>query len=60
MSVGSTSHLSILCFADDVVLIAKGPNPIKKMLTDLKKAALARGLKVHSGNTKVLTNEIEV
>ena len=30
------------------------------MLTDLKNAALARGLKVHSGKTKVLTNEIEV
>ena len=60
MSVGSTRHLSNLCFADDVVLFAKSLHEIKEMLTDLKKAALARGLKVHSGKTKVLTNEIEV
>ena len=60
MSVGSTRHLSNLCFADDVVLFAKSLHQIKEMLTDPKKAALARGLKVHSGKTKVLTNEIEV
>ena len=57
MSVGSTSFLTSLCFADDVVLIATSSKHLKEMLGDLKRAALARGLKVHSGKTKVLTNE---
>ena len=60
MSIGATAYLSNLCFADDVVLIASTSNQLKKLMEDLRRAALARGLKVHSGKTKVLTNAREL
>ena len=56
MSLGVDCHLSNLCFADDVVLIATTMHQIKEMTSDLKEAASARGLKIHSGKTKILKN----
>ena len=60
MSIGTPTYLSSLCFADDVVLVACSSRHLQEMITDLKKATLARGLKIHSGKTKVLTNESEL
>jgi len=56
MSLGVDCHLSNLCFADDVVLIATTMHQIKEMTSDLKEAASARGLKIHNGKTKILKN----
>ena len=60
MSVGAAVYLTNLCFAYDVVLITTISGHLKKTIEDLNRAALARGLKIHSGKTKVLTNEGEV
>ena len=56
MSLGRERHLTHLCFADDVALMAANGQPLSEMIADLKKAAAARGLKIHSGKTKILTN----
>ena len=56
MSLDVKAHLSHLCFADDVVLMAANANQLKMMMQDLKEAAAKRGLKIHCGKTKVLTN----
>ena len=56
MSLGIESHMSHLCFADDVVLVATNARQLQEMIADLKGAAGARGLKIHSGKTKVSTN----
>ena len=60
MSIGDRSYLSNLCFADDVVLIAISAKQVQAMLQDLQEAATKRGLKIHSGKTKVLTNAAAV
>jgi len=56
MSLGIDSRLTSLCFADDVALIAANGHQLREMIADLGTAAAARGLKIHSGKTKVLTN----
>ena len=56
ISLGVRSYLSNLCFADDVVLIAANASQLQMMIQDLQKSAAKRGLKIHPGKTKVLTN----
>ena len=56
MCLGAKSYLSHLCFADDVALIATSAKQLQMMIHDLKEATAKRGLKIHSGKTKVLTN----
>ena len=56
MSLGVQQYLTCLCFADDVLLIATSSSQLREMIGDLAAVAQARGLKVHSGKTKVLTN----
>ena len=56
MSIGTECHLTSLCFADDVVLLTANAHQLREMMGDLKRAAAARGLKIHSGKTKILTN----
>ena len=60
MSLDTKTYLSNLCFADDVVLVAADANQLCMMVQDLKEAAAIRGLKIHSGKTKVLTNAARV
>ena len=60
MSLNAKEYLSSLCFADDVVLIAANANQLSMMIQDLQEAAAKRGLKIHSGKTKVFTNAAAV
>ena len=60
MNGGTRSFLTSLYLADDVALIAHISRRRKEIMGDIKEAALARGLKVDSGKTKVLTNESEM
>ena len=57
MSLGAECYLTSMCFADDVVLLAAKAKHIREMIADLRAAAAERGLKIHSGKTKVLPNE---
>ena len=54
------NYMSYLCFADDVVLIAACANQLSEMMAGLTAVASAKGLKVNSGKTKILTNESEL
>ena len=56
MSLSTESYLTSLCFADDVVLVGSNARHLQEMISDLRAAAAARGLKIHSGKTKILTN----
>ena len=47
--------LTSLSFADDVVLVARTKNDIRKMLNDFAAQALRYGLKINFDKTKVLT-----
>ena len=60
ISLSAKEYLSSLCFADDVVLIATSASQLSMMIQDLRDAAAKRGLKIHSGKTKVLTNAAAV
>ena len=60
MSLGAECHLTSLCFADDVVLIAASAHQLREIIADLRTAAAARGLKIHSGKAKELTNSAAV
>ena len=51
--------LSNLRFADDVLLMAHSYASILKMLIDLHTSMGEIGLKLHMGNTKVLSNVID-
>jgi hypothetical protein len=48
--------LTNLRFADDVALIARTLLQAERMLRDLAEAAATRGLELHFGKTKILTN----
>ena len=56
MSVGAECHLQSLCFADDVLLLARSRSHLREMLEDFVVAACKRGLAVHPDKTKILTN----
>ena len=60
MSEGPERHLSSLCFADDVLLLAANITDLKEMMNDLMQAAAKRGLEAHDEKTSVLTNAADV
>eukprot|EP00973_Karenia_brevis_P000238 33040-Karenia_brevis.AAC.1 len=49
--------LTNLRFADDILLLATSRQQIQSMLTDLITAAQHVGLVIHSGKTKIMTND---
>ena len=50
-------HLSHLIFADDIVLVAKSPEELESMLTDIHLASKPTGLSMNLSKTKVMLNE---
>ena len=50
-------HLSHLIFADDIVLVAKSPQELESMLTDIHLASKPVGLSMNLSKTKVMLNE---
>ena len=50
-------HLSRLIFADDIVLIAKSPEELESMFTDIHLASKPVGLSMNLSKTKVMLNE---
>ena len=50
-------HLSHLIFADDIVLVAKSPEELESMLTDIHLASKPVGLSMNLIKTKVMLNE---
>ena len=50
-------HLSHLIFADDIVLVAKSPEELESMLTDIHLASKSVGLSMNLSKTKVMLNE---
>ena len=53
-------HLSHLIFADDIVLIAKSPEELESMLTDIHLASKPVGLSMNLTKTKVMLNETAI
>ena len=53
-------HLSHLIFADDIVLVAKSPEELESMLTDIHLASKPVGLSMNLSKTKVMLNESAV
>ena len=53
-------HLSHLIFADDIVLVAKYPEELESMLTDIHLASKPVGLRMNLSKTKVMLNETAV
>eukprot|EP00973_Karenia_brevis_P094805 12424261-Karenia_brevis.AAC.1 len=56
MSLGATSYLHSLCFADDVALFASNRFQMENMMKDIVNAAASKGLLVHPDKSKILTN----
>ena len=58
LRVGHTDlcQLTNLRFADDLLLVAKTLPMIRTMLSDIAAAAARRGLELHPGKTKIMTN----
>ena len=50
-------HLSHLIFADDIVLVAKSPEELESMLTDIHLASKHVGLSMNLSKTSVMLNE---
>ena len=50
-------HLSHLIFADDIVLVAKSPEELESMLTDIHLASKPVGLSMNLSKTNVMLNE---
>ena len=50
-------HLSHLIFADDIVLVAKSPEELDSMLTDIQIASKPVGLNMNLSKTTVMLNE---
>ena len=50
-------HLSHLIFADDIALVAKSPEELESMLTDIHLASKPVGLSMNLSKTKVMLNE---
>ena len=59
IALGSQSSeiLTNLRFADDLLLLAASEKQVKNMLEDLVSAAQKVGLEIHTGKTKVLSND---
>ena len=53
-------HLSHLIFADDIVLVAKCPEELESMLTDIHLASKPVGLSMNPSKTNVMLNESAV
>ena len=53
-------HLSHLIFADDIVLVAKSPEELERMLTDIHIASKPLGLSTNLSKTKVMLNETSI
>ena len=53
-------HLSHLIFADDIVLVAKSPEELESMLTDIHLASKPVGLSINLSKTQVMLNESAV
>ena len=49
--------LSHLIFADDICLVAKSPEELESMLTDIHVASKPVGLSMNLSKTKVMINE---
>jgi hypothetical protein len=54
----STSSLTNLRFADDILLVGRTLPQIKSMIADVAEEAAKVGLELHSGKTKILHNGI--
>ena len=50
-------HMSHLIFADDIVLVAKSPEELESMLTEIHLASKPVGLSMNLSKTKVMLNE---
>ncbi|KAK4328562.1 hypothetical protein Pmani_001038 [Petrolisthes manimaculis] len=46
-----------MIFADDIILIAKSPEEMEAMLTDIHRTSGSVGLSMHLGKTKVMLND---
>ena len=46
-----------MIFADDIVLVAKSPEELESMLTDIQLASKPVGLNMNLSKTKVMLNE---
>ena len=53
-------HLSHLIMADDIVMIAKSPEELESMLTDIHLASKPVGLSMNLSKTKVMLNETAI
>ena len=53
-------YLSHLIFADDIVLVAKSPQELESMLTDIHLASKPVGLSMNLSKTKVMLNETSI
>ena len=53
---GQEAYLTNLRFADDVMLVARSLPQAERMLRDLAEAAAEKGLELHMGKTKILSN----
>ena len=54
---GAGEPLTNLRFADDVMLVARSLDELRNMLEDLRIASKERGLEMHPGKTKIMTNQ---
>ena len=53
-------HLSHLIFADDIGLVAKSPDELESMITDIHLASKPVGLSMNMSKTKVMLNETTI
>ena len=49
--------LTNMRFADDVLLFASSKEQLQKMLCEFKRSTQKRGLRIHPGKTKILSNQ---
>ena len=52
--------LTNLRFADDVLLFATSKEQLQKMMYEFKESTGKVGLRIHSGKTKVLSNQSSI
>lgn len=51
---GTSKMINVICYADDVVLIAKSQKQLEEMYADLSSRGRLFGLSIHEGKTKCL------
>ena len=56
LGTGCEERLSNLRFADDILLIARSLNVLKKMMEEMREEVGRVGLEMHFGKTKILAN----